>query len=365
MTRASAASPPSAAPPPAVPTGVVPSLDQRRDVCLAPLLATEQRRFPVTPDKAVIGHPARPFAFSERRCAAYLAAFELDERPTRRDALVRRYFTPMIEAHQRLGIDRRFQVVFGDHKYPSPSPSFHKARFVAGCGLDVLTPLGWQRHFGRVAKVNLISTDLPFEARAARLVWRGATTGSFSATAPGSRYHVYRRWEALSRHPDFDIGFSALDDAAKARVADGTLTVDRCLKEKLDAPQQFRSKYLLSLEGNDVASGLKWMLASGSVVLMPRPTVVSWACETFLVPGVHYVEVRDDLEDLEEVFAWCEAHPAVCREIAANARALMAPFTDERAETELFDEVVRQYQRRVRFYDPEKVEAPGGRPGAA
>jgi len=34
--------------------------------------------------------------------------------------------------------------------------------------------------------------------------------------------------------------------------------------------------------GNDVASGLKWMLASNSVVLMPLPRRESWAMESLL-----------------------------------------------------------------------------------
>jgi len=34
--------------------------------------------------------------------------------------------------------------------------------------------------------------------------------------------------------------------------------------------------------GNDVASGLKWMLASNSVVFMPPPRVETWAMESLL-----------------------------------------------------------------------------------
>lgn len=34
--------------------------------------------------------------------------------------------------------------------------------------------------------------------------------------------------------------------------------------------------------GNDAASGLKWMLASNSVVFMPLPRVETWAMESLL-----------------------------------------------------------------------------------
>ena len=50
----------------------------------------------------------------------------------------------------------------------------------------------------------------------------------------------------------------------------------------LDVIQKF--KITISLEGNDVASGLKWSLQSASVVLMPPPTRTTWAMEELLEP---------------------------------------------------------------------------------
>ena len=46
-------------------------------------------------------------------------------------------------------------------------------------------------------------------------------------------------------------------------------------------------KYLLALESNDVATQLKWLLLSGSVVVMPTPTTESWLMEGRLQPFVH------------------------------------------------------------------------------
>ena len=46
-------------------------------------------------------------------------------------------------------------------------------------------------------------------------------------------------------------------------------------------------KYLLALESNDVATQLKWLLTSVSVVVMPTPTTESWLMEGRLQPFVH------------------------------------------------------------------------------
>jgi hypothetical protein len=68
--------------------------------------------------------------------------------------------------------------------------------------------------------------------------------------------------------------------------------------------EMLRYKGLLILEGNDVASGVKWAMYSQSVVLMPRPTHTSWAMEEVLEPWVHYNPVHTNLTDIEEKTQW-------------------------------------------------------------
>ena len=89
------------------------------------------------------------------------------------------------------------------------------------------------------------------------------------------------------------------------------------VKSKATIADFGRCKYQLSNEGNDVATGLKWQLYTDSVVVMPPPTMETWALEGALEPFVHYVPVRRDWSDLEARLTWAEAHPAA----AANARA--------------------------------------------
>ena len=89
------------------------------------------------------------------------------------------------------------------------------------------------------------------------------------------------------------------------------------LKKKIHIDQQLHHRYLISLEGNDKASGLQWMLASNSVVLMPPPTVESWLLESRLEPWVHFIPIKADGTDLEERLIWAKSHSAACRRIAA------------------------------------------------
>ena len=52
---------------------------------------------------------------------------------------------------------------------------------------------------------------------------------------------------------------------------------DSFVKPKATMADLGRCKYQLSNEGNDVATGLKWQLYTDSVVVMPPPTMETWA----------------------------------------------------------------------------------------
>ena len=59
-------------------------------------------------------------------------------------------------------------------------------------------------------------------------------------------------------------------------------------------------KFIVALEGNDVASNPKWIMFSNSVAVMPKPRFETWFMEGRLIPNYHYVEIRDDYADLTE-----------------------------------------------------------------
>ena len=83
-----------------------------------------------------------------------------------------------------------------------------------------------------------------------------------------------------------------------------------------------KHKYLLALESNDVPTQLKWLLTSGSVVVMPTPTTESWLMEGRLQPLVHYVPL-DDPRRVDHALEWMRTHDAECKSIARAARDWM------------------------------------------
>jgi hypothetical protein len=83
--------------------------------------------------------------------------------------------------------------------------------------------------------------------------------------------------------------------------------------------QLLEHKYLLSLEGNDIASGLNWMLLSKSVVFMAPPKFETFAMEGKLVPYYHYIPLAPDFSDLVEKLEWARQNEEICRQISLQA----------------------------------------------
>lgn len=238
-----------------------------------------------------------------------------------------------------------FSVYAGDNRTRFGSPTIVKSRLLADRdSFGVLLPLNRMRHWSEV--VGLSQRDRPYHEKNDTLVWRGVTTGAFFEQADvgvaRSRRHL-AELESLS--PGIDAKFTSLVQQGTAPDPALVARVQARMAPPLTIEEQLASKFLLSLEGNDVASGLKWMMASNSTVIMPKPTCESWFCEGELVPWVHYVPVRHDLADLNEVYAWCLSHDDTCHGIAQAGRAYAAQFVDGERELALARAVVRGYLR--------------------
>jgi len=217
--------------------------------------------------------------------------------------------------------DRNFDLQYG---------CLSKARMCNDPSIT-LAALESQRHFGNVHKI--VNLDTQFAEKRPVLVWRGVSTGS------GERHQLVSRWH--DRLPFLDVGFTGLvsktEFSSFAHKIPSNWTLDTYrehLVPRLSLKDMLKYRFLLSVEGNDVASGLKWMLISRSVVFMAQPSRCTWAMEDQLLPWRHYVPLRADFEDLEEKYWWAMNHTEEVQEISRRARAFMQHFMDQ--ETEVF-----------------------------
>lgn len=192
------------------------------------------------------------------------------------------------------------------------------------CGQNIIWPMKHERHYSPVEKVDecrAMGLEMAWEDKAETLMWRGQDMDN------NERESVVIRWFNYDV-TTIDVAFSHYEDDDDY---DGWLTYkmnklqnigfDMRPYSRPDATLQemIQYKYLLSIEGADIATSLKWMLYADSVVFMRVPTVVSFAMEDLLVPFVHYVPVAEDYSNLAHMVEWAKANDEQCRFIAKQS----------------------------------------------
>lgn len=113
----------------------------------------------------------------------------------------------------------------------------------------------------------------------------------------------------------------------------------------MSIPEQLNYRYILSVEGNDVATNTKWIMASQSLCMMRKPRFETWFMEGSLQAGVHYVEISDDYSNLEEKIAYYNEHPSEAETIIHNANAYVAQFFNHERENLITYLVMQKYFR--------------------
>jgi len=96
--------------------------------------------------------------------------------------------------------------------------------------------------------------------------------------------------------------------------------------------EHLKYKFIMSLEGNDVASNLKWVMSSNSIAVMPKPKYETWFMEGTLKPDYHYIEIRPDYSDLEEKLKYYISHPDEAEAIITHAHEYVRNFRDKKIE---------------------------------
>lgn len=194
-----------------------------------------------------------------------------------------------------------------------------------------LLPLNTPRHFGSI-KTGL-NDEIPFKMKISKAIWRGSTTGSSNCwyLSNGTnivpdcpRSNLIAKWGNVNS-TRLDIGLSQLvqDDYNML-----TSVYSSYLKPNLDIKDMLLYRYLISVEGNDVATNLKWSMASNSIVLMPIPRVETFFGEGLLKPWVHFIPLRSDTSDLLEKIEFCEENLEICEKIAKKSRIYVSEFQD-------------------------------------
>jgi len=231
-------------------------------------------------------------------------------------------------------INKKLLMQTGDVHFNTPLPIITKTRPIYKNEKinNVILRLEEERHWFNPIN-NVKENDIPFNQKENKIIWRGGPNGFLDhPTRPTRKTLVLKYYN----NQNFDIGF----------VSDFN-NIKNTGKGHLSMKEQLESKFLISVEGGDVATGLKWMLYSNSVVLMAKPTMEGWFMEGTLKEWVHYIPLDNDFSDLEEKYDWCLNNLNKCEEISKNATKFIEQFMDEKTEKKLEELVIKKYMDNV------------------
>lgn len=207
---------------------------------------------------------------------------------------------------------KKFELIPGDVTHIPEFPAIVKSRPVEGNNSNsVLLNLDKARHF------NFIDDEMQFEDKKDILVGRSGF----------QQEHRKRFFDLYHNHT-----LCNLRKAVKKKDAD-----------YLSITQHLDYKFILALEGNDVATNVKWIMSSNSIAVMPKPTYETWFMEGKLIPDYHYICIKSDYSDLEQKLNYYIQNTNKALEIVANANAYVNQFKNQKQEDLISILVLEKY----------------------
>ena len=232
------------------------------------------------------------------------------------------YYYDSREALQWFNPELRWHYLFGDIRDIPAEPTVVKSRALGTDNSNsVLLKLDRCRHF------VYINDHLQPEEKEDRAIFRGHI---------GTRENRALFCRMYADNPRVDAA-DTLPGATEGHKHTSQM------KPMMSFYEHLRFRYIMALEGNDVASNLKWIMSSRSAAVMPKPTCETWFMEGRLMGGVHYVEIRPDFSDLEEKMDHYSNHLDELRTIVDNANRYVAQFRDPRRERYIALLVMQKY----------------------
>lgn len=220
------------------------------------------------------------------------------------------YFFDIVEFIHYFPDSYRWAYNPGDVNYLFPVPEITKSRPILD-GTDknrnnIIMNLDKVRHF------TWVDDPFSWEQKTCCVIFRGDTT---------NKPHRTRFIEMWETHPLCNL-----------KSGGG-----------MDLYDHLKYRYIMTLEGNDVASNLKWVMSSNSIAVMPRPKFETWYMEARLIPNYHYIEIASDYSDLIEKVQYYESHPDEAKQIIHNAHEWVSQFKDKKREKLISLMVLQKY----------------------
>jgi hypothetical protein len=226
------------------------------------------------------------------------------------------YYFDLVQYTRYFKNTLKIKFKFGDVQENQETLTIVKSRPIDHSGNSVLLKLDALRHY------YFVTDKSPYNKKKNEIVWRGYIHKENRRSLVAQFYN----------HPKCNIGCIPLRDENPDWK-----------KPFISVEEQLQYKFILSIEGHDVATNLKWILSSNSLCFMPTPKFETWFMEGKLIPNVHYVHLKDDYSDMLEKMDYYSKNEEQALAIIKNGQAWVARFQNEKLEKFLSIKVLEAY----------------------
>ena len=206
-------------------------------------------------------------------------------------------------------------------------PVFHKYKYVLGQNVQTGTAYTFavpDRYYFCLNLYNQYRSyhlGIPFKSKKSQIV--------YASRPRGSHFNFTKRRDIFM--PQRDYFYS--DAVPKTNIH---------IPGEIACQEMIYYKYLLDIDGwGSTWEATAWKLNSGSVILKTASGWNQWFSDKYL-PWIHYVPVEDDFSNLQEQFAWCEAHQDECEAMIRRCKKLFQEVYRFSAVVNYVEGVLRQ-----------------------
>lgn len=216
------------------------------------------------------------------------------------------YYFDLLQYIKYFPATNKFSYEFGDVITVPDVPTIVKSRPIAEPNSNsVIAKLDKIRHF------RFVDDPYRYQDKLDQLVWRGAAYREPRVSFIQAFYNLPKTNIGQTNKPPQQVPWQ---------------------KPKLSLEEQLKYKFILSVEGNDVATNLKWIMSSNSLCFMTKPKYETWFMEGRLIANHHYVLLKDDFSDMAEKIEYYIKHENEALDIVRNANNYVAKFLDQERE---------------------------------
>ena len=192
------------------------------------------------------------------------------------------------------------------------------------CHTDLIFPMP--------SSLKLAVDKVKWENKVQKVVWRGSNTGTWiTSNSLHKLSHRYRLVDWAINQTDYikenleievDVGFYRIhqcDNNTCEQAKNETLMV-----KELSYDEQFKSKYLIVVDGNSWPFRLSNFLSTNSLVLYNG--IYKFWFSRHIKPYVHYLPFKSDFSDLTQQLEYAKNHDQEMKQISQNAKKFIREF---------------------------------------